>query len=54
MLPGREAGGAGGAARVLCQAKLRPGELGRSSCVAGARETGARAGTCSLCHQESR
>lgn len=29
------------------QARLRPGELGRSSWTAGARETGAGAGTCS-------
>lgn len=29
------------------QARLRPGELGGSSCTAGARETGAGAGTCS-------
>lgn len=46
QLPGREAGRGRGASRVPRQARLRRGDLGGSSCAAGARETGAAAGTC--------
>lgn len=40
----RGAWGSGGCCQGAVPGRLRPGELGRSSCAAGARETGAGAG----------